>query len=107
MTNSPQTLARSSQGDPASDPRRASCWLGYRRVSLAPGESATVRFEVPTTRLAFSDRNYNRVVEPGDVDLWVGTSAKREVQACTTLVGEVHPVTNDSPRFTHSSVAAG
>lgn len=49
--------------------------LGYRRVQLAPGESAIVRFEVPTTRLAFTDRRMVRIVEPGEVDVWVGRSA--------------------------------
>jgi len=49
--------------------------LGYRRIHLAPGGSAVVRFEVPTTRLAFTDRRMVRIVEPGDVEVWVGRSA--------------------------------
>ena len=52
--------------------------VGYRRVRLEPGESVTVTFTVPTTRLAFSDRAMVRIVEPGEVDLWVGTSAQRD-----------------------------
>ena len=51
--------------------------LGYRRLALQPGESAVVRFVVPTTRLAFSDRDLVRVVEPGDVELWVGPVIRR------------------------------
>ncbi|MEU5671260.1 glycoside hydrolase family 3 N-terminal domain-containing protein [Micromonospora sp. NPDC047753] len=43
--------------------------LGYRRVHLEPGQSVTVELTVPTTRLAFSDRTFTRVVEPGDVEL--------------------------------------
>jgi hypothetical protein len=42
--------------------------LGYTRLALEPGESAVVRFVVLTTRLAFSDRDLVRVVEPGDVE---------------------------------------
>nr|WP_246221479.1 glycoside hydrolase family 3 N-terminal domain-containing protein [Phytoactinopolyspora mesophila] len=49
--------------------------LGYHRVVLDAGESAVVHFEVPTTRLAFTDRRMVRVVEPGDVEVWVGRSA--------------------------------
>ncbi|NEE01121.1 beta-xylosidase/alpha-l-arabinosidase [Phytoactinopolyspora halotolerans] len=49
--------------------------LGYHRVELDAGESAVVRFEVPTTRLAFTDRHMVRIVEPGDVEVWVGRSA--------------------------------
>ncbi|MET8834179.1 glycoside hydrolase family 3 N-terminal domain-containing protein [Micromonospora sp. NPDC004540] len=78
--------------------------LGYRRVHLEPGQSATVELTVPTTRLAFSDRTLTRVVEPGDVELWVGTSARRDTQASTTLVGGTVPVTNDSPRWTTSEI---
>jgi beta-glucosidase len=78
--------------------------VGYRRVSLAVAESATVRMSVPTTRLAFSDRALNRVVEPGEIELWVGTSATRVAQLCTTLVGEVHAVGIDSPRWTTTAV---
>lgn len=77
--------------------------LGYRRVHLEPGQSARVRFVVPTTRLAFSDRALNRVVEPGDVDLWVGTSTERVSAARTVLVGPVHPITIASPRWTTST----
>jgi beta-glucosidase len=76
--------------------------LGYRRVRLAPGQAATVEFTVPTTRLAFSDRALRRVVEPGEVQLWVGTSAERYAQAHTSLVGEVHAVSAASPRWTTS-----
>ncbi|MFI6242278.1 glycoside hydrolase family 3 N-terminal domain-containing protein [Micromonospora sp. NPDC050795] len=78
--------------------------LGYRRVHLEPGQSVTVELTVPTTRLAFSDRTFTRVVEPGDVELWVGTSARRDAQALTTLVGDTVPITNTSPRWTTTDV---
>jgi beta-glucosidase-like glycosyl hydrolase len=47
--------------------------LAYRRVPLAAGESAVVTFDVPATRLAFTDRRGVRVVEPGDLEVWVGS----------------------------------
>jgi beta-glucosidase len=84
--------------------RPVAALLGYRRVSLAPGESVTVTLSVPTTRLAFSDRALNRIVEPGEVELWVGTSTSRAAQVCTTLVGEVHAIGIDSPRWTTTAV---
>ncbi|WP_204032154.1 glycoside hydrolase family 3 N-terminal domain-containing protein [Micromonospora qiuiae] len=74
--------------------------LGYQRVHLEPGQSVTVELAVPTTRLAFSDRTLTRIVEPGDVELWVGTSAHRHARARTTLTGNATPVTNASPRWT-------
>lgn len=47
--------------------------LGYSRVELAPDDSLRVTFSVPTTRFAFSDRRMRRVVEPGDVEIWVAS----------------------------------
>ncbi|MBX9243769.1 glycoside hydrolase family 3 C-terminal domain-containing protein [Actinotalea ferrariae] len=49
--------------------------LGYARTTLEPGEQARVTFRVPTTRVAFSDRRLVRVVEPGDLEVWVGAHA--------------------------------
>ncbi|MFI2705566.1 beta-xylosidase/alpha-l-arabinosidase [Cellulosimicrobium composti] len=67
-----QLYARDVAG---SVPRPVAQLLGYARVELAPGESRRVTFRVPTTRLAFTDRRLVRVVEPGDVQVWVGAHA--------------------------------
>ncbi len=62
--------------------------LGYARVELAVGESRRVNFDVPTTRLAFSDRRRVRIVEPGAVEVWIashaGASAKDLPSVSTT-----------------------
>ncbi|RIV41237.1 beta-xylosidase/alpha-l-arabinosidase [Micromonospora radicis] len=79
--------------------------LGYQRVHLEPGRSVTVELSVPTTRLAFTDRTFTRIVEPGDVELWVGTSAHRAVEARTTLVGAPAEITIASPRWTTSRLS--
>jgi beta-glucosidase-like glycosyl hydrolase len=82
--------------------------LGYRRVALEPGESVVVRFQVPTTRLAFSDRSMVRIVEPGEVELWVGQScAEKETTRTITVVGPVHRVTTNDPRLVVSEVMPG
>jgi beta-glucosidase len=49
--------------------------LGYQRVTLEPGESVRLSFSVPTTRFAFTDRRMVKIVEPGDVQVWVGSHA--------------------------------
>ncbi|GAA4194749.1 glycoside hydrolase family 3 N-terminal domain-containing protein [Gryllotalpicola kribbensis] len=49
--------------------------VGYARVELEPGESKRVTFTVPTTRFAFTDRSLTKIVEPGDVELWVAAHA--------------------------------
>jgi beta-glucosidase-like glycosyl hydrolase len=79
--------------------------LGYRRIDLQPGGEALVRFEVPTTRLAFTDAQYRRIVEPGEIELWVGPScAERETAASITITGPVHPVTNEDERYVLTEV---
>lgn len=55
--------------------RPVSQLLGYARVELDAGRSVRVSFSVPTTRFAFSDRRMVKVVEPGDVHVWVGSHA--------------------------------
>lgn len=50
--------------------------LGYGRVNLEPGAATRVTFTVPTARFAFSDRRMVRVVEPGEVEVWVGSHAE-------------------------------
>lgn len=49
--------------------------LGYARVAVAAGESVRVRFRVPVQRFAFTDRRMRRVIEPGDVQVWVASHA--------------------------------
>jgi len=82
--------------------------LGYRRLALGAGESAMVRFSVPTTRLAFSDRDLVRVVEPGEVELWVGPSCEaRETESRVTITGPVHRVTVGDERWVSTEVLLG
>jgi beta-xylosidase len=53
--------------------------LGYTRVELGAGETARLTFSVPTTRFAFSDRRMVKIVEPGDVEVWVASHAAASV----------------------------
>ena len=48
---------------------------GFARVGLAPGEGVEVRFRVDADRTAYPDRKLQWVVEPGDIEVMVGTSA--------------------------------
>ncbi|MBD8540277.1 beta-xylosidase/alpha-l-arabinosidase [Frigoribacterium sp. CFBP 8751] len=80
--------------------------LGYARVALEPGQEARVVFRVPTTRLALTDRQHRRVVEPGDVELWVGAScAERETEATVRFTGDVYPVTIADERIVGVEIA--
>jgi hypothetical protein len=73
--------------------------LGYARVVLDPGESVDVSLDIPTTRFAFSDRDLVRVVEPGAVEVSVGTScADLSLTERLVLTGPTHRVTTADRR---------
>jgi len=48
---------------------------GFERVSLAPGETKTVRFRVGPEELRFTGEDMARAVEPGLFDILVGNSS--------------------------------
>lgn len=48
---------------------------GFQRVTLAPGESRRVSFEIHTDDLAFHNANMQRVTEPGAFELWIAPDA--------------------------------
>jgi beta-glucosidase-like glycosyl hydrolase len=79
--------------------------LGYQRVELGAGEEAVVTFRVPTARLAFTGLRFDRIVEPGEVELWVGAScADKETTTQIRITGPVHSVTPDDGRVVLSEV---
>ncbi|MDQ0644750.1 beta-xylosidase/alpha-l-arabinosidase [Microbacterium murale] len=85
--------------------------LAFQRVTLEPGQSATVTFTVPTQRFAFSDRTMTRVVEPGDVQVWVGADAaategagNATARSTLTVTGAVHVLTTADPRLATAEV---
>jgi beta-xylosidase len=47
---------------------------GFVRITLAPGEAAEVSFQLPTDMLAFTVKGTERVVEPGQFRLMIGSS---------------------------------
>ncbi|MEE6289097.1 glycoside hydrolase family 3 N-terminal domain-containing protein [Georgenia sp. MJ173] len=109
--------------------------LGYGRVTLQPGEALRLTLTVPTSRFAFADRRLVRVVEPGDVEVWVAShaaasargadvghetggvitndrqAARRTIPGTATpratlaITGDVHEVTTADPRQVTVAVA--
>jgi beta-glucosidase len=53
----------------------------FRRIALAPGETKTVSFQVTPDKLRFYDINMNRVVEPGEFQVMVGTSSAENLKS--------------------------
>ncbi|MBN9172185.1 MAG: fibronectin type III-like domain-contianing protein, partial [Microbacterium sp.] len=76
-------------------------------VTLAPGEEVAVRFDVPTSRLAFTGQDGRRIVEPGDIELWVGPScADRETETSLRIGGPVHALRAEDDRLVAVGVSA-
>lgn len=49
---------------------------GFRRISLQPGEERQVVFTLPAAMLAFYNLQMDYTVEPGKVDIMIGSSAE-------------------------------
>lgn len=50
--------------------------VGFKRLTLAPGESTAVTFSVPVNLLGFYNRAMQFVVEPGTIEVMVGSSSR-------------------------------
>jgi beta-glucosidase len=64
----------------------------FVRVELEPGETRRVTFGVPVGQLGFHGRDLEHVIEPGRIDLFVGTSS-----ADVVPVGSVTVVADGKP----------
>jgi beta-glucosidase len=76
-------------------PRPVKELKGYIRIALQPGESKSVTFTLPVNMLAFYDLDLNLVVEPGAVDVMIGSSSEDirlrggfEITGVKTLVAQ-------------------
>jgi beta-glucosidase len=54
---------------------------GFRRVSLGPGESKTVMFDLGFSALSLLNEEMQRVVEPGEFEVLAGGSSDRTIGA--------------------------
>jgi beta-glucosidase-like glycosyl hydrolase len=72
-------------------------WLtGFARVRLEPGAAVDVRFGVHADRTAYTNREFERIVEPGELEVLVGTSAgDLPGRATVRLTGPVRTVGHD------------
>jgi len=69
---------------------------GFARVGLAPGEGVDVTFRVHADRTAYPNRRLERIVEPGDIEVMVGTSsADLPCRGRVRLTGSLRVVGHD------------
>jgi beta-glucosidase len=78
---------------------------GFVKVWLEPAEEVTVSLDITPESLAFYDIGMRNVVEPGEFEIMVGTSSRREDLQTVVLTVEtsglgLHPTqSNDSTRL--------
>lgn len=64
----------------------------FARVAVDPGATRTVQFDIPIGQLGFYDRDLRYVVEAGEVEILVGTSADDLVPAGTFTIRADGPI---------------
>lgn len=57
----------------------------FQRVELEPGKSKTVAFDIPVSDCTIVDSEANRIVEPGEFEVLIGHSSRREHLKRTTF----------------------
>jgi len=66
---------------------------GFRRIALAPGERRIVTFHLAVSQLGFYDHDLRFVVEPGTIEVMVGSSSEDvRLRGTFEIVGEVTDV---------------
>jgi beta-xylosidase len=79
--------------------------IGFARVPLRPGAAAEVRFSVHADRTAFTGRDLTRIVEPGEIEVYAGTSAADlPCRGTVRLTGPLRTVGHDRRLTTPVSV---
>ena len=61
---------------------------GFQRITLDPGETRTVRFDISPDQLSYHGLDMKRVVEPGEFQLMIGGSSV-DVQSIALTVDPV------------------
>lgn len=70
---------------------------GFQRITLKAGEKRKVEFTLTSKELAFYDRALKPVVEPGEFQVFVGTSSEKGLQADFQVVNKITPVSSYKP----------
>ena len=58
---------------------------GFKRLSLAAGESKVVEFDIPTSDLAYCHRDLSVKTDSGDFYVWVGADSTAPLKGKFTI----------------------
>jgi beta-glucosidase len=68
---------------------------GFRRVTLTAGQQCTLTFSLAVAQLAFYDRAMRYIVEPGEVEVMLGSSSDDiRLTGRFEIIGGVTPIAN-------------
>lgn len=70
---------------------------GFKRITLKAGEKQKVEFTLTSKELSFLDRNLKEIVEPGEFQVFVGTSSEGGLQTSFEVVTKLSPVSVYKP----------
>lgn len=59
---------------------------GFQKITLEPGQSQPVTFEIPVPRLGFHGLDMTYIVEPGDFNVWIGPNAAEGLKGTFRVV---------------------
>ena len=60
---------------------------GFERITLKPGETKTISFELNSENLSLLNQEMKKVVEPGDFTIYIGASSReQDLKECTLSV---------------------
>ncbi len=80
---------------------------GFKRVHLNPGEQKRIIFTLSANQLGFYNRAMAFVVEPGEIELLIGTSADNlPLTATINIVGEITEIERDKVFFSQTIISA-
>ena len=66
---------------------------GFQRLTLAPGQKRTLTFVVSAAQMAFYDRKMQYVVEPGEVEVLIGSSSDDiRLTGRFDITGDITPI---------------
>ncbi len=78
---------------------------GFQKVSLKPGQKCRVSFSVPLSLLGFYDEHMQFVVEPGNMDVLIGSSSQDiRLQGLFEIKGNALDVMGKRAYFSRSEV---
>jgi beta-glucosidase len=79
----------------------------FRRVTINPGQTTTVTFSLPVNLLGFYDRDKSFVVEPGSVEIMIGSSsADIHCVGSVEIAGDKTDISDSKAFFSHSDISA-